>query len=301
MDIKEQYRRFRHWQQTPKQFSCTDERTHHCANCDHEYTGNYCPYCGQKTGTGRITWDAVRDGIMILWGMDSHSMPYTILQLMLRPGYLIGEYISGRRQVSYPPVKMLFIVAVIYVAFKQLIGIPHEPLEGVEGMELFIIVCNWLITNPGWGMITMTMILTIPTWFFFRFAPRHPRHTFPESVFIQLFMSTLMLISLLLSSIFNAFILLVPFYYYLAYRQLFGYRFWSTLWRLLLSLCVWGLVALFIASVFILFSNEDIIQDEQKTEGLAYVIITFLIVISITLAFGYLIGRWTEKKTPQKH
>ena len=47
----------------------------------------------------------------MLWGMDSRSLPYTLWQLLLRPGYLIGDYISGRRQVSFPPIKMLAIVA----------------------------------------------------------------------------------------------------------------------------------------------------------------------------------------------
>lgn len=34
---------------------------------------------------------------MELWNIDTRSLPYTILQL-LRPGYLISDYISGRRQ-----------------------------------------------------------------------------------------------------------------------------------------------------------------------------------------------------------
>jgi len=29
---------------------------HTCANCGHEYQGNYCPGCGQKATAGRITW-----------------------------------------------------------------------------------------------------------------------------------------------------------------------------------------------------------------------------------------------------
>jgi hypothetical protein len=60
---------------------------------------------------GRITWRTLRQGFAMLWGMDSRSLPYTLWQLLLRPGYLIGDYISGRRQVSFPPIKMLAIVA----------------------------------------------------------------------------------------------------------------------------------------------------------------------------------------------
>ncbi|MBR6048896.1 MAG: DUF3667 domain-containing protein [Bacteroidales bacterium] len=45
----------------------------------------------------------------------------------MAPGYFIGDYISGRRQVSFPPVNMLFIVAALYAIIKQLLGINMHP------------------------------------------------------------------------------------------------------------------------------------------------------------------------------
>ena len=53
---------------------------------------------------------------MDLWGMGSRSLPYTLWQLLLRPGYLIADYLGGRRQASFPPVKMLVFVALfVYI------------------------------------------------------------------------------------------------------------------------------------------------------------------------------------------
>ncbi|MCR5064692.1 MAG: DUF3667 domain-containing protein [Bacteroidales bacterium] len=41
-------------------------------------------------------------------------MPYSIWQLIWRPGYMISDYINGRRQVSHPHASMLFIIAVFF-------------------------------------------------------------------------------------------------------------------------------------------------------------------------------------------
>ena len=58
---------------------------------------------------------------MDLWGMGTRSLPYTLWQLLLRPGYLIGDYISGRRQVSFPPIKMLvFVALLVYIVISIL-------------------------------------------------------------------------------------------------------------------------------------------------------------------------------------
>lgn len=160
-----------------------------CACCGYEYKGNYCPVCGQKSGDGRITWDWVRRSVMLLWGMESHSMFVSLWQLLLRPGYFIKDYLNGRRQVSYPPVKMLFVVLLIYLIFRQLLDMlfPGAPVvESVpEDLSESVIETahTWITENPGYGMMTMTLILILPTCFFFRYAPRHPRHTFPEGFF----------------------------------------------------------------------------------------------------------------------
>ena len=301
MNFRGTYRRFRAWQLRPRRYTDKDMEQHRCNNCGHEFRGNYCPVCGQKATWGRITWSAVRDNVMLLWGMESHSMPYTLIQLMLRPGYLIMEYIRGQRQVSYPPVKMLFIVAVIFGIIRQLTGGKSiESTINLVGLEeksvALYIVANWLIRNPGWFALAMTSFLSIPTWILFRFAPRYPRHTFPESVFVQIFLSSLMLICILLTGISSIFFLLIPFYYYLTYRQLFGYRFWGTMWRLLSCLLIWILAFFFLFIIILLHLKPETLNGESSGGSLLELILFSFLPIAILLAFGYLIGKWTEKR-----
>lgn len=296
MNLKEKYHQFRTWQKEPRRYSDKAMGNHHCANCDHDFTGNYCPVCGQEATWGRISWASVRDNVMILWGMDSHSMPYSIFQLMLRPGYFISDYLSGRRQVSYPPVKMLFVLAIIFAIVRQLIGTHEEPIKQQEGMELIISVVNWMKNNPGWGMMTITLLFTIPTWITFRFSPRHAHHTFPESVFIQLFMSTLMLICSFLEMLWTPLFLLIPFYYYITYRQFFGYSRWGTLWRLAISFLVWLITILFATLMTFLFTSEEAFNEIDDSKAMVSFILMFIIPIVVLLTISYWIGKRTEKK-----
>lgn len=300
MNLRRHYRRFRAWQIRPRRYTDKGMGHHRCNNCGHKFTGNYCPVCGQKATWGRITWGAVRDNVMLLWGMESHSMPYTLFQLMLRPGYLIREYLSGQRQVSYPPVKMLFIVAVIFGIIRQLTGddssITNANLEGLKAESVLLYtVINWLVENPGWFILTMTSFFSIPTWIIFRFALRYPHHTFPESVFIQVFLSSLLLICIFLTKISNVFYLLIPFYYYLTYRQLFGYRPWGSLWRLLTCLLVWFLVFSFLFMAAFVYLKPEILEGESLGGSLIELTLITLLPTAILLAFGYLIGKRTRK------
>ncbi len=299
MGIRQLWARFRAWQKDPVCFKIRSAGRHRCANCGNEFEGNYCPVCRQDAGDGRITWRWVYECVMTIWGMDSRSLPHTLLQLLLRPGYLIGDYISGRRQVSYTPVNMLFIVALVYVVVKQLSGIAIEPaVAEVDTQYDFINKSNdWLAAHPGWGAMFMTMILILPTRYLFRFAPRHTRHTLPEGIMIQVYMSTLMLILLLFVWFFKYIVLLVPFYYVVAYRQLFGYSVWGTLWRTLLCVVVWVMVFFSIVVLMTLVNGDLAMEYNGDTVLAVFIIATFLLFSAVAItAIGYFIGRHGYKK-----
>ncbi|MBP5548303.1 MAG: DUF3667 domain-containing protein [Bacteroidales bacterium] len=305
MNIRKQIDRFRAWQKEPYKYTDKGMKMQRCANCGHEFTGNYCPVCGQKAEGARVTWRWVWKNMMNLWGMDSRSMPYTLWQLLLRPGYLISDYLSGRRKVSFPPFNMLFIVAIIYTLANYILGIeaPTIEIDVNDSMRYLYKSIDWLQNNPGWGMMMLTMILILPTWVLFRFAPRHTCHTFPESVFIQLFMTTLMLIlSFVISVTFKWMYLLIPLYYFFCYRQLFGYGVWSTIWRLILCFFVW--LDLFFIVICAAIVISTLIKDGFDFSGILLgsfiVIAILLVVVAAILAFGYFISRKQIRKHEKK-
>lgn len=296
---KELYRRFRAWQKEPVSFRIKKAGVHRCPNCGNEFEGNYCPVCRQDAGDGRVTWKWVYECVMTVWGMDSRSMPHTLLQLIFRPGYLISDYINGRRQVSYTPFNMLFIVALVYVIIRQLLG--AEPTTDVEdtnqSIKIILYARNWMAEHPGWAMMAMTMIMILPTLLLFRFAPRHTRHTLPEAIIIQVYMSTLMLIVAIAVRITPLFVWLIPFYYYAAYRQLFGYSRWGTLWRLALCFLVWLniLVFLVLAVVFI-DANEELVGDNVGVIASISVLSFILVITAVPIVIGWWISKVSYKK-----
>ena len=272
MDIKAAYQRFKQWQLNPfdHEFSTHDAQL--CANCGHDFVGNFCPYCSQRSGLGRITWRSVGRSIAEVWGMHSRSLPYTLLQLFLRPGYFISDYINGKRQVSFPPVKMLAIIAVIGVLVDFLTGAIHGMIKVAPGEKMSYIsdvfswlnvhlngafpppsdylsdVFAWLNTHPDVLSLILLSFLIIPNYFIFRFAPRNAHHTLPQGFFMQVFCSAVFMILNMFYDITSLgwlvfiFAALLVFF---TYKQLFGYGIWGTIWRGLMAfVCAFTLLSI---------------------------------------------------------
>ena len=244
--LKSGFERLERWVRQSPTFLITSEKKHLCQCCGQRYRGNYCPRCSQKAEVGRITWRSVRNGMMDVWGLGSRSMPLSIWQLLYRPGYFIGDYISGKRQLSFPPVKMLFIVALIYANvyfwfFPEVLRLPLEE-QGAVGYKL------WIREHYSWAMLVMSLLAIIPTWVIFRKSPRNSHHTIPQGFFIQVLFQTLTIVLSILTipldfiqSPFStlAYDMLIMAYFFVGYKQLFGYGIWGTLWRqVLVYICV---------------------------------------------------------------
>ena len=247
INIKEALSRFRQWQEQPFEYKLASSEVQHCKNCGNDYTGNFCPICSQKAGMGRVGWRSVHQGIMDIWGLGTRSLLYSVWQLLWRPGNIIAEYIDGKRQVSFPPVKMLFILAVVYSMvvywfFPVVLGISIVDL-GTDDEKVNMILgdfSTWMKKNYSWSSLFMAMLAVIPTWVMFRYSPRHTAHTLPEGFFIQVFLANLMvavgflifpvgMIDPWYYTVISS--LIFAFYYIIAYKYLFGYGFWGTFWR----------------------------------------------------------------------
>lgn len=300
MSFHEALTRFRAWQREPLHYEDKSHDTVRCKNCGTEFVTNFCPVCGQKTGIDRVTWKTVQQGIMMLWGIDSRSLGYTLLQLMGRPGYLIRDYISGKRQMSFPPVKMLLLVALVLLLVEQLIGIPI--VETSEEDRDFIAIealNNWVERSPGWGAMVYCGFLLLPTWLFFRFAPRYPKHTLPEGFFIQVFMATILLIISVFCDIISYWLgWFYLVYYLIAYHQLFGYGWWGTTWRLLLTIFEGIVIMLTIAFAYEHIVTKAPVGKRSLAFELTSAAVFHVINIAFLLAFYYISNKNNRKVSP---
>ena len=104
-------RDFRTWQQKPYEVKPLSNEQHTCSTCGTQFTGNYCPRCGQSSIVGRFSFKKATLLFLDVWGLGNRGMFRSIRDLMFRPGYMIRDYLSGMQSAYFPPFKMFFLLA----------------------------------------------------------------------------------------------------------------------------------------------------------------------------------------------
>lgn len=84
-----------------------------CKSCDSRFDGNYCPQCGQKV--------IQRFNLTYLWGMLhqdlfelDRGLWHTMKDLLVRPGYMVREYLDGKTKPYFSPLKYLLVAIALF-------------------------------------------------------------------------------------------------------------------------------------------------------------------------------------------
>ena len=294
MTIKDLIQRFRSWQKDPAKYDLTSSDGHICECCGKAYEGFYCPICGQRHDIGRADWSELANDFSSIGGYENHQSGLSFfLQLFGRTGYMIGDYISGRRNICASPLEALALLAVVTALICQLTVNPQTEwiLKLAETVGVAGAILTWLSENLNWAILIQTLMLIVPTLLIFQNAPRHAHHTLPDGIYIQIFMGCLVLISVMLRALVgNMALALIPLYYFIAYKQLFGYGFWGTLWRTIVCL---GSVMYFFGVLMMVYLRLS----KEFWEGVS--VLGFIGMICTYLAIGggiLLLGWWIGKK-----
>ena len=92
-----------------------------CKNCGETYTGNYCNRCGQDKNTARLRFSNILQNALNGFSSMDRGFGLTLLELIFRPGYLIYDYLKGKRIRYFRPFQMLFILSAVYILWAQFI------------------------------------------------------------------------------------------------------------------------------------------------------------------------------------
>ena len=92
-----------------------------CKNCRNTFQGNYCPHCGQNRHTPRFTIRNAFQNILSGFFNIDHGFSRNLIELLYRPGYMIRDYLKGKRVHYYKPFQPLFVLAALYIMGVQLI------------------------------------------------------------------------------------------------------------------------------------------------------------------------------------
>lgn len=103
-----------------------------CKNCGHTYVGTYCPQCGQHRATYRFTKGSiVADVFKSFFNLD-RGLGATLLALLYRPGYMIRQYLAGKRVHYFRPFQLLFLLATIYYIGMQIV----QPVSALDVIQI---------------------------------------------------------------------------------------------------------------------------------------------------------------------
>ena len=87
----------------------------HCKNCGKELHDLYCSHCGQKARTERITINYLWNEIFHFFTHIEKGFLYTSLQMLVRPGKSVRNFINGKRRKYQSPISYFVIWTTIFI------------------------------------------------------------------------------------------------------------------------------------------------------------------------------------------
>ena len=267
-ELKEKYRRFREWQQQPYQVKPLSEDKHVCTTCGTQYEGNYCPRCGQSSKIGRYSFKNAFLLFLDVWGLGNRGMFRTIRDLILRPGYMIRDYLQGMQMAYFPPFKLFFLLIALSLLVESGLNV-----KGVnrfeESMEMFDKIEQentqqvdevgkqvtsdflkqtreatiWINNHMTIVLLVLLLLFSGPLYLFFRHCPNLPDMRFSEFFVAIIYFTdmwniySIIVAFLGISLYYESFI---PILAIIPLKQLSGYSYWRTIWKTFLALVIFG-------------------------------------------------------------
>jgi hypothetical protein len=120
-----------------------DNQPGHCKNCNQKLSGKYCSNCGQA--------DFKRFSILYLWQLlhqdlfeIDRGLWKTFKDLMVRPGYMVKDFLAGKTKTYFSPLKYLLIAVALFYLLLSI-----EPLleKGEPDSMVFEWKQEYLINN----------------------------------------------------------------------------------------------------------------------------------------------------------
>ena len=266
--LVEKWKAFCEWQRRPSHIPQMVEEHHRCGTCGQEFQGNYCPCCGQSAKIGRYSFKNALLLFLDVWGMGNRGMFRTLRDLILRPGYLIRDYISGMQMAYFPPFKLLFLLTALLLVVDSGVNLKGEDhlaayhentvktgnsfakkdkQKETTRDERWDRVSDWYIvklrefreSNPAFFWVALLFVLSLPLYLFFRKCPNIPDLRFSELLIAMVYtwgMHTIYEIVLTFFDVYNSpideaslLLSIIPL------KQLSGFKWWRTSLYLLLS------------------------------------------------------------------
>ena len=282
-ELREKYRRFREWQKEPYRVKPMTQEPHDCPTCGTHYEGNYCPRCGQSATIGRYSFKKAFLLFLDVWGLGNRGMFRTIRDLILRPGYMIRDYLQGMQMAYFPPFKMYFLLLALNLVVDTGFNIKMEnrlekgKIEYNEGLRKSLNLdepaadatnplanpvdssnkaYEWTINHLSIVTMVFLLLFSFPLYMFFRKSPAYPGLKYSEFFVTMVYTTNMMTVYSIIVSFLSLSMVVDLAIYVLTIipmKQLSGYSYWRVIFN-----CVVAFILFFIVAVLLLFVGSAV-------------------------------------------
>jgi len=199
----------------------------------------------------------------------------TIRDLLLRPGYMIRDYLQGMQMAYFPPFKLLFLIIALSLLVQTGLNIKgvnriDESIEMIDKATNFSkeqdknanekqVTADYHKEIIIWTYKHMTIVTLVfllffsgPLYFFFRHSPNIPDMRFSEFFVSVIYFTNMTSIYSIIWEFFCGNIYLETLLSLLAIiplKQLSGYGYWHTIWRTLLAFILFWIIIFFVGAI----------------------------------------------------
>lgn len=209
-----------------------------------------------------------------VWGIGNRGMFHTIRDLILRPGYLICDYLRGKRSAYFPPFKLLFLLTTLSLVVSAGFNLAHENFTQDYHISTFDLQSpdqaitlkifdfwNYVIDlQDRFPALFRLAVMTATCVFYFVCFRKSKKigtlnyHEFFIAMVYMVNMANIYSITFRFFGAPNWFVAIPTLLYIIPLQQMSGYSWLNTIWRFLLTwvMIIAAALALFV-SVIIFF------------------------------------------------
>ncbi|WP_139785408.1 DUF3667 domain-containing protein [Chryseobacterium phocaeense] len=138
-----------------------------CLNCGHRISDEFCPHCGQKSGTARITPNSLITGDILgsIWHIEARFFR-TLKHILWSPGKMAMDYIAGKRVRYYN----LFSLLLILFGFNVLALHFYMDLSSIEINEENSKLIDFFSRYSKASLFGLIPVMALNGWMLFRRA-----------------------------------------------------------------------------------------------------------------------------------
>lgn len=126
-----------------------------CANCGASLQGEWCHQCGQHAlDTKAATWSLVKEWFEDTFDTDSR-IPRTVIPFLFRPGFLVREYLAGKRVAYTSPLGVYAFSALVSFFILSSVAAAAEAKLDVAPMGQVRTEGQPAVDSPGGMRITI--------------------------------------------------------------------------------------------------------------------------------------------------